>query len=90
MTIEKKRTVTVQNDINVYFVPEEISALKRAKDILEGIADPNIYPGGESSEYAYEYAYNWFNAAGIIDEILEEANQNNGKVLLYRAEDGES
>ena len=86
MTIEKKRTVTVQNDINVYFIPEEIFALRRAKDILEGIADSNIYPDGESPGYAC----NWYNAADVIEEILEEANRNNGKVLLYSKEDGES
>lgn len=86
MTIEKKRTVTVQNDINVYFIPEEISALKHAKDILVGIADDNIYP----TEKVPGYTCNWWSAADVIEGILEEANQNNGKVLLYSAEDGES
>ena len=86
MTIEKKKTVTVQNDITAYFVPEEISALRRAKDILRGIVDPNIYPNEEIPGYAF----NWGSAADTIEEILEEANRNNGKVLLYSAEDGES
>ena len=86
MTIEKKRTVTVQSDITVYFVPEEISALHRAMDILRGIADPNIYPNNETPPYGF----NWFNAADIIEEILEEAERNNSKVLLYNEEDGES
>ena len=86
MTIEKKSTVTVQNDINVYFTPEEIFALKRARDILVGIADENIYP----TEEAPGYTCNWWSAADIIDEILEEASRNNGKVLLYSAKDGES
>ncbi|MDY4782212.1 MAG: hypothetical protein SO286_00880 [Candidatus Enterosoma sp.] len=86
MTIEKKRTVTVQNDINVYFVPEEISALHRAMDILRGIADPNIYPNNETPSYGF----NWDSAADIIGGILEEAEQNNNKVFLYSEEDGES
>ena len=86
MTIEKKRTVTVQNDINVYFVPEEISALHRAMDILRGIADPNIYPNDETPPYSF----NWDAAADAIEEILEEAGRNNSKVLLYSEEDGES
>lgn len=86
MTIEKKRTVTVQNDINVYFTSEEISVLERAMEILEGIADGGIYPNGVSPAYVSS----WFNAADTIGDILEEANLNNGKVLLYSAEDGES
>lgn len=86
MTIEKKRTVTVQNDINVYFVPEEISALHRAMDILKGIADPNIYPDYKIPLYSSD----WSNAADTIEEILEEAERNNSKVFLYREEDGES
>ena len=86
MTIEKKRTVTVRNDINVYFVPEEISALHRAMDILRGIADPNIYPNNEIPSYGF----NWDSAADTIEEILEEAERNNSKVFLYREEDGES
>lgn len=86
MTIEKKRTVIVQNDINVYFVPEEISALHRAMDILRGIADPNIYPNNETPSYCF----NWDSAADIIGGILEEAEQNNNKVFLYSEEDGES
>ena len=86
MTIEKKRTVTVQNDINVYFVPEEISALHRAMDILRGIADPNIYPNNEIPSYGF----NWDSAADTIEEILEEAGRNNSKVILYSEEDGES
>ena len=86
MTIEKKRTVTVQNDINVYFVPEEISALHRAMDILRGIADPSIYPNNET----LPYSFNWDAAADTIEEILEEAGRNNSKVLLYSEEDGES
>lgn len=86
MTIEKKKTVTVQNDITAYFVPEEISALRRVRDILVSIADGNIYP----TENAPGYTSNWWSAADIIDEILEEATQNNGKVLLYSEEDGES
>ena len=86
MTIEKKRTVTVQNDIIVYFVPEEISALHRAMDILRGIADPNIYPNNEIPSYN---SY-WINAADIIEEILDEAEPNNSKVILYREKDGES
>ena len=86
MTIEKKRTVTVQNDITVYFVPEEISALHRAMDILRGIADPNIYPNNETPPYGF----NWDAAADIIEEILEEAERNNSKIFLYSEEDGES
>lgn len=86
MTIEKKRTVTVQNDINVYFVPEEISALHRAMDILRSIADPNIYPNNVTPPYGL----NWDSAADTIEEILEEAERNNGKVILYSEEDGES
>ena len=86
MTIEKKRTVTVRNDINVYFVPEEISALHRAMDILRGIADPNIYPNNETPPYGF----NWDAAADTIEEILEEAGRNSSKVLLYMEEDGES
>ena len=86
MTIEKKRTVTVQNDITVYFVPEEISALHRAMDILRGIADPNIYPNNETPSYAF----NWDSAADNIEEILEEAERNKSKVILYSEEDGES
>lgn len=86
MTIEKKRTVTVQNDINVYFVPEEISALHRAMDILRSIADPNIYPNNETPSYGF----NWDSAADNIEEILEEAERNNGKFILYSEEDGES
>lgn len=85
MTIEKKRTVTVQNDITAYFTPEEIFALRRAKDILEGIADDNIYP----VEDTIGYTCNWWDAAGTIADILEEANRNGGKILLYSAEDGE-
>lgn len=86
MTIEKKRTVTVQNDITAYFIPEEISALRRARDILVSIADENIYP----TEEAPGYACNWWSAADVIEEILEEADRNGGKILLYSAEDGES
>ena len=86
MTIEKKRTVTFQNDINVYFVPEEIFALHRAMDILRGIADPNIYPNNETPPYGF----NWNAAADTIEEILEEAGRNNSKVLIYSKEDGES
>ena len=86
MTIEKKRTVTVQSDVTVYFVPEEISALHRAMDILRGIADPNIYPNNETPSYAF----NWDSAADNIEEILEEAERNNSKVLLYSEKDGES
>ena len=86
MTIEKKRTVTVQNDITVYFVPEEISALHRAMDILRGIADPNVYPNNEIPQYVF----NWDTAADTIEEILEEAERNNSKVLLYTRKDGES
>ena len=86
MTIEKKRTVIVQNDITAYFVPEEISALHRAMDILRGIADPNIYPNNETPSYGF----NWDSAADTIEEILEEAERNNSKVLLYNEEDGES
>lgn len=86
MTIEKKRTVTVQNDITAYFIPEEISALRRARDILVSIADENIYP----TEKAPGYTCNWWSAADIIEEILEEADRNGGKILLYSAEDGES
>lgn len=86
MTIEKKRTVTVQNDINVYFVPEEISALHRAMDILRGIADPNVYPNNGIPPCGF----NWDIAADIIEEILEEAGRNNSKILLYSGEDGES
>ena len=86
MTIEKKRTVTVQNDITVYFVPEEISALHRAMDILRGIADPNVYPNNETPSYCF----NWDSAADTIEEILEEAERNNSKVLLYTRKDGES
>ena len=86
MTIEKKRTVTVQNDISVYFVPEEISALHRAMDILRGIADPNIYPNNEIPPYGF----NWDNAADSIEEILEEAERNNSKIFLYSEKDGES
>ena len=86
MTIEKKRTVTVQNDITAYFTPEEILALKRAMDILRGIADPNIYP----DEAIPGYTFNWDATADTIEEILEEANRNGGKILLYSAEDGES
>ena len=86
MTIEKKRTVTVQNDITVYFVPEEISALHRAMDILRGIADPNIFPNNETPSYGF----NWDSAADTIEEILEEAGRNNSKVLIYSEEDGES
>ena len=86
MTIEKKRTVTVQNDIYVYFAPEEIFALHRAMDILRGIADPSIYPNDET----HLYGFNWDGAADIIEEILEEAGQNNSKILLYSKEDGES
>ena len=86
MTIEKKRTVTVQNDITVYFVPEEISVLHRAMDILRGIAGPNIYPNNETPSYAF----NWDSAADTIEEILEEAERNNSKVLLYTRKDGES
>ena len=86
MTIEKKKTGTVQNDITVYFVPEEISALHRAMDILRGIADPNIYPNNETPSYGF----NWDSAADTIEEILEEAERSNSKVFLYREEDGES
>ena len=86
MTIEKKRTVTIQNDINVYFIPEEIFTLRRAMDILRGIVDPNIYPNEEIPRYAF----NWGSAADTIEEILEEIGRNNGKFLLYSAEDGES
>lgn len=86
MTIEKKRTVTVQSDITVYFVPEEISALHRAMDILRGIADPNIYHDYKTPPYSSD----WVNAADTIEEILEEAGRNNSKVLLYSEEDGES
>ena len=86
MTIEKKRTVTVQNDITAYFVPEEIFALHRAMDILRGIADPNIYPNNETPPYGF----NWDAAADTIEEILEEAGRNGGKVLIYSEEDGES
>ena len=86
MTIEKKRTVTVQNDINVYFVPEEISALHRAMDILSGIADPNVYPNDETP-ICFSH---WALAADIIEDILDEAKRNNNKVLLYSEEDGES
>ena len=86
MTIEKKRTVIVQKDIIAYFAPEEISALHRAMDILRGIADPNIYPNNEIPSYN---SY-WINAADIIEEILDEAELNNSKVLLYSEKDGES
>lgn len=86
MTIEKKRTVTVQNDITAYFISEEISALRRARDILVSIADGNIYP----TEEAPGYTCNWWSAADVIEEILEEADRNGGKILLYSAEDGES
>ena len=86
MTIEKKRTVIVQNDISVHLVPEEISALHRALDILKGIADPNIYPDYKTPLCSSD----WSNAAYIIAEILEEAERNNSKVFLYREEDGES
>lgn len=86
MTIEKKRTVTVQNDITAYFAPEEILALRRARDILVGIADSNIYP----TEDAPGYTHNWWSAADIIEEILEEAGRNDSKILLYTGEDGES
>ena len=86
MTIEKKRTVTVQNDITAYFIPEEISALRRARDILVSIADENIYP----TEEAPGYTCNWWSAADVIEEILEEADRNGGKILLYSAENGES
>ena len=86
MTIENKRTVIVQNDVSVHFVPEEISALHRALDILKGIADPDIYPDYNIPLYSSD----WSNAAYIIAEILEEAERNNSKVFLYREEDGES
>lgn len=86
MTIEKKRTVTVQDDITTYFAPEEISALHRAMDILRGIADPNVYPNNEIPSYCF----NWDTAADTIEEILEEAERNNSKVLLYTRKDGES
>ena len=86
MTIEKKRTVTVQNTITAYLIPEEILALKRARDILTGIADNDIYPTCE----VFGCTSHWWNAADAIDDILEEAGQNNGKILLYSEEDGES
>lgn len=86
MTIEKKRTVITETNINAYFTPEEILVLRHATNILEGVADGKIYPNGVSPAYVG----NWFNAARTIEEILEEANQNNGKVLLYSAEDEES
>lgn len=86
MTIEKKRTVTVQSNVTAYFVPEEISALHRAMDILRGIADPNVYPNNETPPYGF----NWDAAADTIEEILEEAERNNSKVILYSEEDGES
>ena len=86
MTIEKKRTVTVQNDITAYFVPEEISALHRAMDILRGIADPNIYPDYKTPPYSSDCG----NAADIIGEILDEAERNNSKIFLYSEKDGES
>ena len=86
MTIEKKRTVTVQNDITAYFVPEEISALHRAMEILRGIADPNIYPNNEFTSYGFI----WDSAADNIEKILEEAERNNSKLILYSEEDGES
>ena len=86
MTIEKKRTVTVQNDIYVYFAPEEIFALHRAMDILRGIADPSIYPDDEDPLHASD----WCDAADTIEEILDEAERNNSTVLLYSGTDGES
>lgn len=86
MTIEKKRTVIVQSDVNVYFDPEEISALHRAMDILISIADPSIYPDGEDPLHASD----WCDAADTIKEILDEAERNNSTVLLYSGTDGES
>lgn len=85
MTIEKKRTVTVQTDVFAYLTHEEIEILNRASDLLRSLgAEENTPP---DNSYIYGSILN--EAADTIEEIVEEMRYEK-RIHLYSAEDGES